>query len=384
MLFWVIAAILTLGASLAVLLPLTGGGRGASSSNDHDLEVYRDQLAELERDASRGLIQPAEAEEARAEIARRILRLGDVGQANTSQADAPGTRQPSRAARLVATSAVLVVPLLSWGLYSQLGSPDLPSQPLAERLAKNPADSSVDELVARAEAHLAADPSDGRGWDVLAPIYLRLQRFSDAVTAYRNAIRLDGDTAAREAGLGEAIANAAGGIVSADAQSAFEQALKLDPANQKAAFYLAMALAQEGRLAEATAAWQKMLGLLPPDSPWRGAVQQALAEAANRSVASGEPAKGPDAAAVDAASSMAPQDRQAMIDTMVAGLDEKLRQNPRDTEGWMRLIRSYVVLGKADQARDALHRGIAVFGADSEEAKKFTAFAASLGLTATE
>ncbi|WP_192256614.1 c-type cytochrome biogenesis protein CcmI [Mesorhizobium caraganae] len=384
MLFWVIAAILTLGASLAVLLPLTGGGKGASSSNDHDLEVYRDQLAELERDASRGLIQPAEAEEARAEIARRILRLGDVGQANTCQVDVPGTRQPSRATRLVATSAVLLVPLLSWGLYSQLGSPDLPSQPLAERLAKNPADSSVDELVARAEAHLAANPSDGRGWDVLAPIYLRLQRFSDAVTAYRNAIRLDGDTAAREAGLGEAIANAAGGIVSADAQSAFEQALKLDPANQKAAFYLAMALAQEGRLAEATAAWQKMLGLLPPDSPWRGAVQQALAEAANRSVASGEPAKGPDAAAVDAASSMAPQDRQAMIDTMVAGLDEKLRQNPRDTEGWMRLIRSYVVLGKADQAREALHRGIAVFGADSEEAKKFTAFAASLGLTATE
>jgi cytochrome c-type biogenesis protein CcmH len=379
MLFWVIAAILTLGASLAVLLPLIGGGKGASSSNDHDLEVYRDQLAELERDASRGLIQPAEAEEARAEIARRILRLGNVG-----QVDQPGTRQASRAARLVATSAVLVVPLLSWGLYSQLGSPDLPSQPLAERLAKNPADSSVDELVARAEAHLAANPSDGRGWDVLAPIYLRLQRFSDAVTAYRNAIRLDGDTAAREAGLGEAIANAAGGIVSADAQSAFEQALRLDPANPKASFYLAMALAQEGRLAEATAAWQKMLGLLPQDSPWRGAVQQALADAANRSVASGEPAKGPDAAAVDAASSMAPQDRQAMIETMVAGLDEKLRQNPRDTEGWMRLIRSYVVLGKADQARDALHRGIAVFGADSEEAKKFTAFAASLGLTATE
>ncbi|MER8430497.1 c-type cytochrome biogenesis protein CcmI [Mesorhizobium caraganae] len=379
MLFWVIAAILTLGASLAVLLPLTSGGKGASTSSDHDLEVYRDQLAELERDAARGLIQGAEAEEARAEIARRILRLG-----NTSQADAPGTRQPSRAVRLVATSAVLVVPLLSWGLYSQLGSPDLPSQPLAERLAKNPADSSVDELVARAEAHLAANPSDGRGWDVLAPIYLRLQRFSDAVTAYRNAIRLDGVTAAREAGLGEAIANAAGGIVSADAQSAFEQALKLDPANPKASFYLAMALAQEGRIPEATAAWQKMLDLLPQESPWRGAVQQALAEAANRSVASGEPAKGPDAAAVDAASSMAPQDRQAMIDTMVAGLDEKLRQNPRDTEGWMRLIRSYVVLGKADQAREALHRGIAVFGADSEEAKKFTAFAASLGLTATE
>ncbi|MER9867911.1 c-type cytochrome biogenesis protein CcmI [Mesorhizobium sp. M0136] len=378
MLFWVIAAILTLGASLAVLLPLAGGSKNASAAGDHDLEVYRDQLAELDRDMARGLIQPMEAEEARAEIARRILRLSNAGQAGET------ATQPSRSTRLVATAAVLVVPLVSWGLYGQLGSPDLPSQPLSERLAKNPTDSSVDELIARAEAHLAANPSDGRGWDVLAPVYLRMQRYADAVTAYRNAIRLDGDSAARQAGLGEAIANAAGGIVSAEAQAAFEAALKLDPANPKAAFYLAMGMAQEGRVAEATAAWQKMLAALPQGSPWRGAVEQALAESAARSVASEGPAKGPSAEDIDAASSMSPQDRQAMISTMVAGLDEKLRQNPRDEEGWMQLVRSYVVLGKTDQARDALNRGIAVFGADSDQARKFTAFAASLGVTATE
>ncbi len=379
MLFWVIAAVLTLGASLAVLLPLAGRSNGASSSSDHDLEVYRDQLAELDRDAARGLIQPAEAEEARAEIARRIIRLG-----GGDDAVKPATRPPPTAARLVAATAVLMVPLLSWGLYGKIGSPDLPSQPLSERLAKNPADSSVDELVARAEAHLAANPSDGRGWDVLAPIYLRLQRFPEAATAYRNAIRLDGDSAVRQAGLGEAIADAAGGIVSADAQDAFEAALKLDPANPKASFYLAMALAQEGRYGEAASAWQRMLAALPKDSPWRGAVEQALAESGKRSVASRQAEKGPTAGDVDASSSMSPQDREAMINTMVAGLDEKLRQNPRDPEGWMRLVRSYVVLGKADQARDALGRAIAVFGADSDEAKKFTAFAASLGLTATE
>ncbi|RVD46050.1 c-type cytochrome biogenesis protein CcmI [Mesorhizobium sp. M4B.F.Ca.ET.215.01.1.1] len=378
MLFWVIAAILTLGASLAVLLPLAGGTKGASSAGEHDLEVYRDQLSELDRDVARGLIQPAEAEEARAEIGRRILRLGAAGQSG------PAARRSSMATRLVATAAVLAVPLVSWGLYIKLGSPDLPSQPLTERLAKNPADSSVDELVARAEAHLAANPSDGRGWDVLAPVYLRLQRYSDAVSAYRNAIRLDGDSAARQAGLGEAIANAAGGIVSAEAQAAFEAALKQDPANAKASFYLAMGLAQEGRTGEATAAWQKMLAALPPDSPWRGAVEQALADTASKSAAAGAPANGPDAQAVDAAQQMSPQDRQAMIETMVASLDEKLKQNPRDVEGWMRLIRSYAVLGKADQARDALGRAIAAFGADSEEAKKFTAFAATLGLAATE
>ncbi|MET3591170.1 cytochrome c-type biogenesis protein CcmH [Mesorhizobium shonense] len=377
MLFWVIAAILTLGASLAVLLPLAGGTKGASAAGDHDLEVYRDQLSELDRDMARGLIQPGEAEEARAEIGRRILRLGSSSQSGTQ---AP---RPSRAARLVATAAVLAVPLVSWGLYGALGSPDLPSQPLAERLAKNPSDSSVDELVARAEAHLAANPSDGKGWDVLAPVYLRLQRFPDAITAYRNAIRLDGDSAVRQAGLGEAIANAAGGIVSAEAQGAFEAALKLDPANAKANFYLAMGLAQEGKKAEAAAAWQKMLGQLAPDSPWRNAVQQALAET-EPSVAAAAPANGPDARAVEAAQQMSPQDRQAMIETMVAGLDDRLKQNPRDEEGWMRLIRSYVVLGKADQARDALGRAVAVFGADSEQAKKFTAFAASLGVMATE
>ncbi|RUT87965.1 MULTISPECIES: c-type cytochrome biogenesis protein CcmI [unclassified Mesorhizobium] len=379
MLFWVIAAILTLGASLAVLLPLAASAKGASSSGEHDLEVYRDQLSELDRDAARGLIQPAEAAEARAEIARRILRLDNAGTA--------GGANPGRAsitARLVATVAVLAVPLVSWGLYVQLGSPDLPSQPLSERLAKNPADSSVDELVARAEAHLAANPTDGRGWDVLAPVYLRMQRFSDAAGAYRNAIRLDGDSAVRQAGLGEAIASAAGGIVSADAQDAFEAALKLDPANAKASFYLAMALAQEGRAKEATTAWQAMLGRLPPDSPWRGAVEQALAKSGGSDVASSGATNGPDAGDVDAASSMSPQDREAMINTMVAGLDDKLRQNPRDPEGWMRLVRSYVVLGKADQAREALGRAIAVFGADSEQAKKFTAFAASLGLAATE
>ncbi|MBZ9852725.1 c-type cytochrome biogenesis protein CcmI [Mesorhizobium sp. CA13] len=384
MLFWVIAAILTLGASLAVLLPLAGGARSASSSGEHDLEVYRDQLSELDRDAARGLIKPAEADEARAEIARRILRLD-----NTDQAGSASVGRTSVATRLVATAAVLAVPLVSWGLYINIGSPDLPSQPLSERLAKNPADSSVDELVARAEAHLTANPSDGRGWDVLAPVYLRMQRFSDAVAAYRNAIRLDGDSAVRRAGLGEAIASAAGGIVSADAQEAFEAALKLDPANAKAGFYLAMALAQEGRSKEAAAAWQAMLGTLPKDSPWRGAIEQALAKsgssgAGNAGVASSEPANGPTAGDIDAASSMSPQDREAMINTMVAGLGEKLRQNPRDPEGWMRLVRSYIVLGKADQAREALSRAIAVFGADSDEARKFTAFAASLGLTATQ
>ncbi len=383
MVFWVIAAVLTLGASMAVLLPLAGSARQVVSvrSRDdrpHDLEVYRDQLSEIDRDLARGLILPAEAEQARAEIGRRILRLGDGGAERKAEAAAPGGM------RLVSAVAVLAVPLISWGLYAQLGSPDLPSQPLAARLAKNPADSSVDELVARAEAHLAASPSDGRGWDVLAPIYLRMGRFSDSVAAYRNAIRLEGATAERQAGLGEAIASAAGGIISADAQAAFEASLKNDPQNPKAGFYLAVALMQEGRAEDAKTAWKTMLTTLPADSPWRMAVERALAEAGDKSATAPVAANGPSDEAMAAASSMSPQDRAAMIETMVADLDEKLRQNPHDEQGWTRLIRSYAVLGKADQARAALSRAIAAFGPDSAQAKTLTAFAASLGLAATE
>lgn len=377
MLFWVIAALLTLGASLAVLLPMAAGARSGHDGSSHDLEVYRDQLAELDRDVQRGLVQPAQADQARAEIARRILRLDQTSQKSTVR-DMPFT------ARLVATFAVLAIPLVSWGVYAGLGSPDLPSQPLAERLAKNPSDSTVDELVARAEAHLAANPSDGRGWDIVAPIYVRMQRYSDAITAYRNAIRLDGDSAARQAGLGEAIANAAGGVVSTDAQAAFEVAAKLDPANAKANFYMALAMAQEGRGGEAAQRWQAMLASLPNDSPWRKVVEEALARAGKPIAAAGNGQSGPTAEEVDAAASMTPQDRTAMIETMVAGLDEKLRQNPRDWEGWSKLVRSYLVLGKAGQARDALNRGVAAFGADTDEARRLVAFAASLGLTATE
>ncbi len=377
MLFWVIAAVLTLGASLAVLLPLAGGPKTSSDGPSHDLEVYRDQLSELDRDVERGLIQPAQADQARAEIARRILRLDPAAEKATSG-------KSSGFSRLLATAAVLAVPLVSWGFYAGLGSPDLPSQPLAQRLTKNPADSTVDELVAQAEAHLAANPSDGRGWDVLAPIYLRMQRFPDAVTAYRNAIRLDGESAARQAGLGEAIASEAGGIVSSDAQAAFDAALKLDPANVKARFYLALAMAQEGRNDEAAAGWQALLAMLPQDSPWREAVEAALSRTGKPGANPDETAGGPSRDQIEAASSMSAEDRGAMIETMVAGLDEKLRQNPRDWEGWSKLVRSYVVLGKADQARDALKRGVAAFGADTDEARRLAAFAASLGLTATE
>lgn len=378
MLFWVIAASLTLVASLAVLLPLA---RRAEEDVDksHDLEVYRDQLAELDKDAARGVIAAPDAEHARAEIARRIIKLGSD--------DQPKPRSgPMLAASVIGGIAVLAVPLVSWGVYTVAGSPDIPDQPLSARLAENPADSSVNDLIARAEAHLVANPSDGRGWDVLAPVYMRIGRVSDAVTAYGNAIKLEGATAARQAGLGEAIAATAGGIVTADAREAFDAAIQLEPANPKAHYFLGLAMAQEGKMVEAAAIWRQMLVGLPADSPWRAVAEQAAAQAdgkpVQRDAVAGAP--GPSNDDIEAAASMSSGDREAMIENMVAGLDEKLRQNPADPEGWLRLVRSYSVLGKNDQAQDALDRGFAALGRDSDGGRKLSELAGTLGLKATE
>lgn len=376
MLFWIIAAVLTLGASIAVLLPLSG--RLGSRAEGKDIEVYRDQLAEIDRDMARGLIRSEEAEQARTEIARRIIRA-NAEEGRTSS-------RSSLSARVAATAAVLAVPVVSWGIYGMIGSPGLPSQPLQERLTRDPSQSTESELIARAEQHLAANPDDGRGWDVLAPVYLRLGRFDDAVIAYRNAIRLLGPTAHRHSGLGEAIVSAAGGLVTDEAQDEFRRALQLEAGDLKARYFLAAGLAQDGQLAEAQAGWKAMLPDLPADSPWRVAVEQAIAQADSRMGAAKETAgtDGPSQQDMEEAAKMAPADRAAMIETMVAGLDEKLRSNPHDVEGWKRLMRSYVVLGRRDAAMEALGRARSALGADSKEAGELTTFATSLGLQATE
>lgn len=368
MAFSLIAAVLTLAACLSVLVPAVRGREAAAADTDHDLEVYQDQLAELERDVARGTIDAPEANEARAEIGRRILKA-----ASEKGSHARGTK----AGRLVATFAILAVPVASWGIYTATGSPHLPAQPLHARLDKNPAESTVEELVARAEAHLSASPEDGRGWDVLAPIYHRIGRYQEAATAWRNAIRLLGSTADREVALGESIASAAGGIITAEAREAFERALTLEPKNARARFLHAAALAQEGRTAEASEAWKAMLADLEPDSPWRGAIEQALGEAATER-------PGPVAEDIEAAGLISDKEQAEMIDNMVAGLDQRLRENPADPEGWRRLVHSFAVLGRTEEAADALARGLEALGRDSDAGAGLLAFAAARGVELKE
>lgn len=371
MAFWILAALLTLAAALAVVRPFARRAPSPSMAGKaHDIEVYRDQLRELEREVEGGLIGPQEAEQARAEIGRRILKASD---------DAGAARAGGNGAlvRATALAAVLAVPLISWGLYGLIGSPDLPARPLAQRLGQDPSDATVDELIARAEAHLANSPGDARGWQVLAPVYMRLGRFADAETALRNILRLSGDSAELRAALGEAITAGARGIVTSDAEAAFSAALALDPGDPRARFFLALARAQEGRLEDARAAWQKLRSDEPEGSPWREAAGAAIRRAGPPP---GPVAPGPTQDDIAAAEGLSQEDRRSMILTMVAGLDDKLRENPADADGWRRLIRSYMVLDRPQEARAALRRGVAALGPETDEGRALAGFARQLGM----
>ena len=131
--------------------------------------------------------------------------------------------------------------------------------------------------VAQIETHLAKNPQDGRGWEVIAPVYVRMGRMDDAVKAYEAAIRYQAPDADRFANYGEVLVMAKDGLVSAEAQGAFEQAVKLDAGSPKARFYLARAAEQDGQVEKAKAAYTELLSASPADAPWVDAVKQELA-----------------------------------------------------------------------------------------------------------
>jgi cytochrome c-type biogenesis protein CcmH len=322
MILWLIFAAMTATAMLAVLLPLR---RRAPARSGSDVAVYRDQLEEIDRDRAAGLVGAAEAEAARVEISRRLLAAA----APPGRADAPVEAKWGR--RAAALAGVVMLPLGSAGLYLALGSPGVPSEPLASRSAAAPATTSIEAMVAQVEAHLAGNPEDGRGWEVLAPVYLRTGRFEDAVKARRHALRLLGPTAVREADLGQALVAAADGVVTADARAAFERAAALDPGDVMARYFFGLSAEQEGKRAEAAAIWRKLLADAPPGARWTATVQAALAQI-GEGVASGPSSPG---AAPAAAPKPLAEPPGEMILAMVARLAERLKADGSDLDGWV-------------------------------------------------
>jgi cytochrome c-type biogenesis protein CcmH len=361
---WFILALMTAAAVFAVLWPL---GRAPRPRAGGETAIYKDQLAEVERDRAAGLISAADAEAAQIEISRRLL-----ASARSEQGAVVTTHLKVR--RAVALFALVGLPLMSGALYLAYGAPTLGDYPLAARPTVPPAQASLETLVAQVEAHLEKNPKDGRGWEVLAPVLLKLGRTGDAVRAYRNSAEFNGETAVRRADLGEAIAAAAGGVVTAEARQEFERALKLDAGEVKARYFTAVAAQQDGKPDQAGAIWREMLKSAPDNAPWRPLVVQALAR-----LGGGAAPELPSAVAT-AANDMTAAQRAEMIGGMVERLAARLKQNGDDVDGWLRLVRAYMVLGQIDKAKQAVADARQATGGSPERLRALNDGLKDLGL----
>jgi cytochrome c-type biogenesis protein CcmH len=259
-------------------------------------------------------------------------------------------------------------------LYLSLGSPRLGDFPLASRTRTADVNQPIENMVAQVEAHLEKNPADGRGWTVLAPVLARLSRYDDAARAYRNAITYAGDSAERRSDLGEVLAGAAGGVVTAEAKAEFERAVAQNADEPKANYFLGLAAEQDGRQADAAAIWRGMLAKAPADAPWRPLLQAALARVGEPAA----PAVSSDAMA--AAKDMTEDDRGAMIRGMVDRLATRLKQNGDDVEGWLRLVRAYMVMGHRDKAASALVEARQAVANDAERLRQLNEGLKKLGL----
>jgi cytochrome c-type biogenesis protein CcmH len=366
MTLWFVFAVMTAAAIFAVLWPLGRARRAEPRQND--LAVYRDQIDEIGRDRAAGLIGESEAEAARVEVSRRLIAAADAAQLQ-DPAPPPGANVRRRVA---AVGVLVALPALAGAFYLALGSPQLPGQPVASRATTPLQSRPLDTLVAQVEAHLEKNPNDARGWEVVAPVYMRLGRFADAVTAWRNAVRIAGASADREANLGEALMGAANGIVTDEAKAAFDRALTHDGKHPKARFFLGVAAYQDGKATEAAVIWRGMLSDARPDSPWGPMVRQALAEIEKTSPAetASPQQSGPSAEDVAAAQKLSPEDRAAMVRGMVERLAERLKQDGSDLEGWLRLVRAYTVIGDRDRALSAVADARRALGHDADKLRR--------------
>jgi cytochrome c-type biogenesis protein CcmH len=347
-LFAVLGAIAMLGA----FWPLLRQPRPTADRAKAEQAVYRAQLAQLEADLARGVLDKAEAEPARIEIARRLL-------ATEGLASTPVKSRPNRA--LAAVLAILVISDAGW-VYMRIGAPGLPDMPAASRPPPAPEEdegAAMQAAIAALRDAVAKDPSNAARWTILARALGANGQWPDAAEAYRRVTTLAPTNPEGFLGLATALTVANNGIVPEPARAAFRQTLALAPKNGIARFYLALADTQAGDTDAATKQWLALAADLPEESPVRGEIARRL-ESAHLQLPPPAPpeapqlaAPGPDAATVANAGQMTPEARQAMIQSMIARLADRLKTTPDDAEGWLRLSRAYRVTNQPEKSADA-------------------------------
>lgn len=381
-------AALTAAVTAALLAPLFRS-RAQVTASETEVAIYRDQLNEIERDVERGVLPESEAKAARAEIARRLIHAGEGAE--------PAASEPPGRRRIIVWIAVIAVPLAGLGAYLALGTPNEVDYPYAERLT----DPSTNDLFARLQTAqnrdslaglqglvddaLAKTPDNARLLEAAALVYLGANRFEDAVNAYNQFIAIagpDGDPDGAFAQmLGENIMIGEGGVTPL-AAAMFNRVLSVDPSNPSVRLYLAIDLKARGENDAAVAAFLDLLQDEPAGgAPWGDLARAQLADLGVE--APPPPAAAPAASAP--AASPAPAaftpDQLEMINQMVAGLAARLAENPDDLDGWAQLIRSYIVLGRTEDAQTAVATAREVFAGNADALATIEAAAAQLGDT---
>ncbi len=391
--FWFVAIAITImiGAVLARSV-IRGTKREVASRAASDVEVYRSQLIEVDRDVARGVIEKADAERVHAEIARRLIA---ADKAQTSEQATPAPAAPTNIALIIIAMGLIS----SAAGYSFLGTPGYGDMGLKDRIAfaeqvrlTRPSQSvaeaslppfvdpqNMDErykgLLDQLRNTVAERPRDAQGYTLLVQQERRIGNYKAAKEGQQHLLTLKEDsvTALDLADLGELQVLSAGGYVSPEAEMNLRAAINLDPTNGAARYYLGLMLAQTGRPDQAFRIWDVLLRAGPQEAPWIAPILEqieGLAELAGvryaiPEIGNGNP-RGPSAQDIENAQDMTPSERLEMIGGMVSGLSQRLAEEGGPARDWARLIASLGVLGEWERAQAIHTNAIEVFASDKD------------------
>ena len=375
MTFWIIATILAVIATGLLVLPLLRSGTETDADPRNDIAIYKDQLAEVDRDLARGVLDQAEAERTRTEIARRLLA------ADKAETDTASTA-PKTLGRIVMIGAAVATVAGALALYDRIGAPGYPDMPRAARLAE--AKEAYDNRPTQAEAEAAQPVQDQVALpeDLQATVD-RVRQTAEAspdnLIAQRDLVRLEtalgnvdraahaqvkvvgilGDDA-EQADLEvllELLVAAAGGDVTPEAERVLKAILDQNPESISGLYWAGVMFNTYGRPDRAFPYWRKLLEVAPEDADWFDQVAQATIELSwfagvddYTPPVRGGGLRGPNAAAMAAAGDMTEEDRSAMIEGMVGNLMDRLATEGGTPQEWAQLIRALGVLGDTDRA----------------------------------
>ena len=423
MTLWIILTLMAAVSAAVMTIPLVRRHEARADARASTIAVLRDQLADVDVQLAAGTIPPADAEGLRTEIKRRMLAAGHIPEDTNRSLG-------SKALAGVAIGLAALVAVAGGALYSTMGKPGLggTSAPVVAGAAgaagapAGPADSQaageIATLVAGLEKKVQANPSDPEGWRLLGWSYFQTQRFADSAAAYGKAVALKPDGPGFQSAYGEALVQAGDGKVTPAAAEAFAKAKTQDGSDARARYFLGVKKQQDGDAKGALDDWIALLGESAGDAPWvpqlRGIIESTaleakidvsarlaalrqptsggatvaappmpgLAGAAAGATAGAPPGvmPGPSQEQVAGAAAMTAGDRQAMITGMVDKLAARLKGNPRDEAGWLRLMRARTVLGDTAAATRSRNDALAAFAGDAAAQARIRAAATEMGI----